>query len=96
MRIEAYDVAHISGTAQVGVMVVIADSEPDKSAYRKFKIKTVRGADVLQRAWPRCLSGVSGIQNGNTRGLSLWTAGRRKNRAERVLEKWGLIFPLCR
>ncbi len=38
-RIEAYDVAHISGKYTVGVMVVLEDGIPKKSAYRKFKIR---------------------------------------------------------
>ncbi len=38
-RIEAYDVAHTAGTETVGVMVAIEDSQPLKSAYRKFKIR---------------------------------------------------------
>jgi len=40
-RIEAYDVAHLSGKAMVGVMVVLENGIPDKSAYRKFKIRSV-------------------------------------------------------
>jgi excinuclease ABC subunit C len=44
-RIEAYDIAHISGTSQVGVMVVVEDNEPAKSEYRKFKIRTQKGAN---------------------------------------------------
>jgi excinuclease ABC subunit C len=38
-RIEAYDVAHISGASMVGVMTVVTNSSSDKSAYRKFIIK---------------------------------------------------------
>ena len=38
-RIEAYDIAHTSGTETVGVMVTVEDSEPLKSAYRKFKVR---------------------------------------------------------
>ncbi len=38
-RIEAYDIAHISGTDVVGAMVVLEDGMPEKSDYRKFKIK---------------------------------------------------------
>lgn len=38
VRIEGYDVAHISGTSRVGVMVVLENSEPQKSEYRKFKL----------------------------------------------------------
>ena len=45
LRIEAYDVAHLSGTNMVGVMTVVEDSVPKKAEYRKFKIKTVSGAN---------------------------------------------------
>lgn len=45
IRIEAYDVAHISGTNTVGVMVVLEDGEPKKSDYRKFKISTSTNDD---------------------------------------------------
>jgi excinuclease ABC subunit C len=38
-RIEAYDIAHISGSSMVGVMTVVTNSSTDKSAYRKFIIK---------------------------------------------------------
>jgi excinuclease ABC subunit C len=37
-RIEAYDVAHISGTSRVGVMTVIEGKEKAKDEYRKFKL----------------------------------------------------------
>ncbi len=38
-RIEAYDVAHISGNDSVGAMVVLENGLAQKSDYRKFKIK---------------------------------------------------------
>lgn len=38
-RIEAFDIAHISGTSMVGVMVVVEDGRSKKSDYRKFTIK---------------------------------------------------------
>lgn len=38
IRIEGYDVAHISGTSRVGVMVVLENGEPQKAGYRKFKL----------------------------------------------------------
>jgi excinuclease ABC subunit C len=38
LRIEAYDVAHISGTSRVGVMTVISGRDKEKSEYRKFKL----------------------------------------------------------
>ena len=44
-RIEAYDVAHMSGRNMVGVMTVIEDGEVNKNEYRKFKINTQSGAN---------------------------------------------------
>ena len=45
-RIEAYDVAHISGTNTVGVMVVVENGLPNKNEYRKFKINNSVQNDV--------------------------------------------------
>lgn len=45
LRIEAYDISNISGSFAVGSMIVFKGFEPDKSQYRKFKIKTVSGSD---------------------------------------------------
>jgi excinuclease ABC subunit C len=44
-RMECYDISNISGVDKVGSMVVFNDGEPDKTAYRRFKIKTVVGAN---------------------------------------------------
>jgi len=44
-RMECYDVSNISGVDKVGSMVVFTDGEPDRDAYRRFKIKTFEGAD---------------------------------------------------
>jgi excinuclease ABC subunit C len=64
LRIEAYDIAHLQGESMVGVMTVIEAGEVAKGEYRKFKIKTLTGAndpaalkEVLQRRlthdeWP--------------------------------------------
>lgn len=64
LRIEAYDISNTSGKQAVGSMVVFAGKNPDKSQYRKFKIKSVEGPDdvammreVLERRigndWPK-------------------------------------------
>lgn len=37
-RIEAYDIAHLQGKANVGVMTVVLDGEMQKSQYKRFKI----------------------------------------------------------
>lgn len=46
-RIEAYDVAHLGGTASVGVMVVVEESRPNKSAYRQFRLREKHGGNDL-------------------------------------------------
>ena len=46
MRIEAFDIAHISGTNTVGVMTVVENGEVNKSQYRKFKIRVDKNDDV--------------------------------------------------
>jgi len=43
--IEAFDVSNTFGKGAVGSMVSFKDGKPNTSAYRKFKIKTVRGID---------------------------------------------------
>ncbi|MEG1751893.1 MAG: excinuclease ABC subunit UvrC [Clostridia bacterium] len=44
-RIEWYDISNIGGTNQVASMIVFVDGLPCKKEYRKFKIKTVDGAN---------------------------------------------------
>ena len=44
-RIEAYDVAHLRGGANVGVMTVVEDGIANKNEYRKFIIRTAKGGD---------------------------------------------------
>ena len=44
-RMECYDISNISGVDKVGSMVVFNDGEADKTSYRRFKIKTVEGAN---------------------------------------------------
>ena len=55
-RMECYDISNVSGVDKVGSMVVFIDGEADRSSYRRFKIRTVEGAndfaslqEVLQR-----------------------------------------------
>ncbi|MEG0772750.1 excinuclease ABC subunit UvrC [Clostridium sp.] len=44
-RIEAYDISNIMGMDSVGTMVVFQDGVSKNSDYRRFKIKTVQGAN---------------------------------------------------
>lgn len=70
-RIEIYDISNIQGTNAVGSMVVFTDGQPDKQWYRKFKIKTVEGAndfamltEVLRRRFDHLQSNPSPPQRG--------------------------------
>ena len=44
-RVEAYDIAHLSGKNMVGVMTVLENGEITKSEYKKFIIRTQSGAN---------------------------------------------------
>ena len=44
-RVEAFDISNISGYESVGSMVVYEDGKPKRNDYRKFKIRTVMGAN---------------------------------------------------
>jgi excinuclease ABC subunit C len=44
-RIECYDISNTQGTNSVGAMVVFEGGRPKNSEYRRFKIKSVEGAN---------------------------------------------------
>ena len=59
-RIECFDISNFQGRLAVGSMVTFDEGQPDTSRYRRFRIKTVQGADdfrmmyeVLQRRFRR-------------------------------------------
>lgn len=61
-RMECYDISNISGVDKVGSMVVFIDGEAERNSYRRFKIKTVEGANdfaSLQEVLTRRLSKLS-------------------------------------
>ena len=62
-RIEGFDISDISGKEAVGAMVSFYNGKPDKSNYRKYRIKAVSGIDdykmieeVLIRRYKRLVS----------------------------------------
>ncbi|GAI26070.1 unnamed protein product, partial [marine sediment metagenome] len=61
-RMEGYDISNIQGVAAVGSMVVFDKGKPKPSHYRRFRIKTVSGAndyamlqEVIRRRFKRSL-----------------------------------------
>jgi excinuclease ABC subunit C len=68
-RIESYDISNIMGVDSVGSMVVFEDGKPKSSDYRRFKIKSVIGAndydsmrEILERRFKRGLLEVEKIK----------------------------------
>ncbi|HSL87432.1 MAG TPA: excinuclease ABC subunit UvrC, partial [Bacteroidales bacterium] len=68
-RIEAYDISNIQGVDSVGTMIVYERNKFKKSDYRRFKIKTVTGAndydsmrEILTRRFKRGLDEIREIQ----------------------------------
>jgi excinuclease ABC subunit C len=68
--IECFDISHTSGTSTVGSMVQFRNGLPDKSNYRRFKIKTVEAiddykaiAEVVRRRYSRLIREKSEFPN---------------------------------
>jgi excinuclease ABC subunit C len=93
-RIEAYDMAHLHGSANVGVMTVVEDGVAQKNDYRKFKIRSANPGDdvgalreVLRRRlthdeWPL------------PRLIAVDGAAAQMNAAEKVLEEYSMTIPV--
>jgi excinuclease ABC subunit C len=71
-RIEAYDISNIQGVDSVGSMIVFEEGKPKYSDYRRFKIKTVKGAndydsmrEILSRRFQHGLDEVKAIGERN-------------------------------
>jgi excinuclease ABC subunit C len=92
-RIEAFDMSNISGDLAVGSMVVFEDGHPKKSDYRKFKIRTVEGADdyaMMREVLTRHMRRV--ITEGPKPSLILVDGGKGQlNVALSVFEELGVI-----
>lgn len=93
-RIEAYDAAHLRGSAAVGVMAAVEDGEAKPSEYRKFHLRSTASGDdvgalreVLSRRlghdeWP--LPKLI-VVDGST---------AQRNAAERILAQYGMTIPV--
>lgn len=71
-RIEAYDISNIQGVDSVGSMIVFEDGKAKNSDYRRFRIKTVKGAndydsmrEILTRRFEHGLKEIQEIQSRN-------------------------------
>lgn len=74
-RLEGYDISNIQGTGAVGSMVVFEDGRPKPSLYRRFKIKTVSGANdyaMLQEVLRRRFKRIA-VEKGDTATPNAWS-----------------------
>jgi excinuclease ABC subunit C len=69
LRIECYDISNFQGSESVGSMVVFEDGKPRSGEYRRFRIKTVTGAndfashqEVLRRRFRTVRAGEEGVE----------------------------------
>ena len=69
MRIECYDISNLQGTESVASMVVFEEGRPRTGEYRRFRIRTVEGADdfaslqeVLRRRFQGTKTGEEGTE----------------------------------
>ena len=92
LRIEAYDISNIQGVDSVGTMVVFEEGRAKNSDYRRFKIKTVKGAndydsmrEILTRRFNHGLEEVKAIQE---RNLKL-SAGKFSNFPDLIMMDGG-------
>ena len=103
--IESYDISNLAGGENVAGMVVFENGRPLKSAYRKFKIKTVEGQDdygsmreVIRRRFQEyCVCQEKGEAEGFGRlpDLILLDGGKGHVAAvQPLLEEMGIEVPL--
>lgn len=71
-RIEAYDISNIQGVDSVGTMVAFEEGRAKNSDYRRFRIKSVKGAndydsmrEILERRFKHGLEEIKAIQEKN-------------------------------
>ncbi len=107
MRIECYDISNFQGAESVGSMVVFEEGRPRSGEYRRFKIRTVQGAndfashqEVLRRRLRYAASGKEGDEEARRWAmpdLVIIDGGRGQVSAvQEVLDELGLSdLPMC-
>ncbi len=106
-RMESFDISNTNGFEGVGSMVVFEDGCPRNSEYRKFRLRSVSGAndyasmeEVLSRRFTRGLKeqaeGEEAPVFSRFPDLILMDGGKGQvNVALKVLEDLGLSIPVC-
>ena len=98
-RIECYDISNISGTDSVASMVVFVGGVPQKREYRKFKIKTVVGADDFASLSETLSRRLTRLKNGDEKfsapDLFVIDGGLGQlNAVKKVLDEFNMDIPV--
>ena len=97
-NIECFDISTLGGREAVGSMVVFREGEPDKSSYRRYRIKNVEGQDdfammreVVERRCRRAAEAASGDREHGLPELIVVDGGRGQlSAAGQALAELGL------
>ena len=93
-RIEAFDISNIHGFESVGSLVVFENGKPKRSDYRKFRIKSVTGANdyaSMEEVITRRFSKYSKLPD-----IIMVDGGRGQvSSAQKVLAQMSLDIPVC-
>ncbi|NPV62582.1 MAG: excinuclease ABC subunit C [Methanotrichaceae archaeon] len=95
--IDCFDISHLMGSATVGSMVQFRGGRPDKSQYRRFKIREVAGiddfasiAEVVRRRYSRLKKEMRELPD-----LIIIDGGQGQlNSAQKELDKLGVWVPV--
>lgn len=98
VRIESFDNSNIMGTSPVSAMVVFINGKPSKKDYRKYKIKTVEGADdyasmreVITRRYSRAMREGTALPD----LIAMDGGAGQVNAAKTILQEIGLDIPVA-
>ena len=105
LRLEAYDISNIQGKSAVGSLVVFEKGRPKPAHYRRFKIRTVEGAndyamlqEMLRRRFKHSSTGSAPTSDtwAILPDLILIDGGKGQlNAALSILEETGIRVPLA-
>ncbi|MGD1003289.1 MAG: UvrB/UvrC motif-containing protein [Minisyncoccia bacterium] len=105
-RIEGYDISNISGTSAVGSMVVFEDGAPNRSEYRKFKIRSIfqpNDVGMLKEVLERRFAHAAVASAAESKSKNQWPMPdlllidgglAQVNTARRVLLRAGIKIPI--
>ncbi len=95
-RLEAFDISNTSGYQSVASMVVFEKGRARKNAYRKFKLRTVKGPDDYKSMEEVLTRRFTDERFEVLPDVLMMDGGRGQvNVALKVLDKLGLDIPVC-